>query len=75
MVYQTYNNYECTDEFNNKKLTYAIDSGKCPVVDVLKTHYSLDKNGSHVMVATGIKMKMGSNGDSDVGDIVMLVTL
>lgn len=42
-------------EFKNfQELSNAIDSGKCPVVDVLKIHYSSDKDGSHVMVATGI---------------------
>ena len=47
-------------EFNNfKDLTNAIDNGKCPVVDVLKTHYSFDKEGSHVMVATGMKNENG----------------
>ena len=47
-------------EFNNfKELTNAIDSGKCPIIDVLKTHYSNDKNGSHAMVATGIKNENG----------------
>ena len=47
-------------KFNNfKELATAIDGGKCPVVDVLKTHYSFDKNGSHVMVATGIKNENG----------------
>ena len=46
--------------YNNfKDLTDAIDSRKCPVVDVLKMHYSNDENGSHVMVATGIKNENG----------------
>ena len=58
--------FECVGfnlvKFNNfKELTNAIDSGKCPVVDVLKKHYSHDKNGSHVMVATGIKNRNGVN--------------
>ena len=42
-----------------KELSDAINDGKCPIVDVLKTHYSFDKNGSHVMVATGIKNENG----------------
>ena len=47
-------------EFKNfQELTNAIHNGKCPVVDVLKSYYSSDKNGSHVMVATGIKDKKG----------------
>ena len=46
-----YNNF---DELKND-----INRGKCPVVDVLKRHYSKDKNGSHVMVATGIKNENG----------------
>ena len=47
-------------KYNNEKdLIDAIKNGKCPVVDVLKSYYSADKNGSHVMVATGIKHKDG----------------
>ena len=47
-------------EYNNfNNLTDAIMNGKCPVVDVLKEYYSKDKNGSHAMVATGIKVKNG----------------
>ena len=34
----------------------AINDGKCPVVDVLTEYYSDKKDGSHVMVATGIKI-------------------
>ena len=47
-------------EFNNyKELTDALNRGKCPIVDVLKTYYSFDKEGSHVMVATGVKKENG----------------
>ena len=42
-----------------KDLIDAIRSGKCPVVDVLKSYYSSDTNGSHVMVATGVKEENG----------------
>ena len=44
---------------NSEKLTDAIMNGKCPVIDVLKEYYSSDKNGSHAMVATGIKEQDG----------------
>ena len=44
---------------NEKDLIDAIKNGKCPVVDVLKSYYSSDTNGSHVMVATGIKEENG----------------
>ena len=44
---------------NFEKLTYAIKNGKCPVVDVLNEYYSSEKNGSHVMVATGITEEDG----------------
>ena len=44
---------------NSEKLTDAIMKGKCPVIDVLKEYFSSDKNGSHVMVATGIKEQDG----------------
>ena len=44
---------------NFDDLVHAINNGKCPVVDVLKEHYSSEKDGSHVMVATGIKHKDG----------------
>ena len=48
-------------KYNNEKdLIDAIRSGKCPVVDVLKSYYSSDTNGSHVMVATGIKEDNGA---------------
>ena len=44
---------------NEKDLIDEINNGKCPVVDVLKSYYSTDSNGSHVMVATGIKEENG----------------
>ena len=51
---------------NFEQLTDAIDNGKCPIADVLQNYlfmefdqYSSDKNGSHAMVATGIKEKNG----------------
>ena len=41
---------------NFDELTYAINiERKCPVVDVLTKYYSSVDNGSHVMVASGIK--------------------
>ena len=48
-------------EYNSdNKLTNAINNGKCPVVDVLKTYlYSSEEEGSHVMVATGIRNQNG----------------
>ena len=49
-------------KYNNEKdLIDAIKNGKCPVVDVLKEYYSTDTNGSHAMVATGIKEENGVN--------------
>ena len=44
---------------NEKELIDAIKNRKCPVVDVLKSYYSSDTDGSHVMVATGIKEENG----------------
>ena len=44
---------------NEKDLVDGIKNGKCPVADVLKSYYSSDTNGSHVMVATGIKDENG----------------
>ena len=45
-------------------LTDAINNGKCPIADVLQNYlfmefdlFSSDRDGSHVMVATGIKEK------------------
>ena len=48
-------------EYNSdNKLTNAINNGKCPVIDVLKTYlYSSEEEGSHVMVATGIRNQNG----------------
>ena len=48
-------------EYNSdNKLTNAINNGKCPVVDLLKTYlYSSEEEGSHVMVATGIRNQNG----------------
>ena len=40
---------------NFEELATAINDGKCLVVDVLKKYYSSDHDGSHAMVATGIK--------------------
>ena len=44
---------------NEKELIDAIKNRKCAVVDVLKSYYSSDTDGSHVMVATGIKEENG----------------
>ena len=44
---------------NEKDLIEGIKNGKCPVVDVLKSYYSTEKNGGHAMVATGIKEENG----------------
>ena len=45
-------------------LTDAINNGKCPIADVLQKYlfmefdlFSSDRDGSHAMVATGIKEK------------------
>ena len=45
--------------YNEKDLIDAVKNGKCPVVDVLKNYYSSATDGSHVMVATGIKEENG----------------
>ena len=46
------------DNFDD--LAYAINNGKCPVVDVLEKYmYSTERSGSHVMVATGIENVKG----------------
>ena len=43
-----------------KQLARAIQDGKCPVVDVLNRYMSFQhRDGSHVMVATGIKDTIG----------------
>ena len=45
---------------NFEQLSDAIHNSKCPVVDVLNKYlYGQEKNGSHVMVATGLKNKNG----------------
>ena len=44
---------------NEKDLVDGIKNRKCPVVDVLKSYYSSDTDGSHVMVATGMKEENG----------------
>ena len=45
---------------NENALVDAIKSGKCPVIDVLKKYfYPLEEDGSHAMVATGIKEENG----------------
>ena len=51
---------------NFAELTDAINHGKCPIVDVLQKYlymefdlYFSENNGSHAMVATGIKNKNG----------------
>ena len=44
---------------DEKDLIDGIENGNCPVVDVLKSYYSSDTDGSHVMVATGIKEENG----------------
>ena len=46
---------------NIEKLTAAIKNGKCPILDILKEWYSSDTDGSHAMVATGIKEEDGVN--------------
>ena len=49
-------------EFKNfQELTNAINNGKCPVVDVMKKYlYSSEEDGSHVVVATGIREQNGA---------------
>ena len=45
---------------NFEELADAINNGKCPIIDVLQKYlYSVDKTGSHAMVATGIKNENG----------------
>ena len=51
--------FEWTIYNNEKDLVDAIKNGNCPVVDVLKSYYSSDTDGSHVMVATGMKEENG----------------
>ena len=48
-----YNNFE--------ELVVALNNGKCPVVDVMKKYlYSSEEDGSHVVVATGIRDQNGA---------------
>ena len=43
-----------------EEIVNAIDDGKCPIVDVLKKYlYCSDEDGSHVVVATGIRDQNG----------------
>ena len=43
-----------------KQLGAAIEAGKCPVISVPKLHLNPEcKEGSHTMVATGVKNKNG----------------
>ena len=45
---------------NFQELTDAFNNGKCPIIDVLQKYlYSADIDGSHAMVATGIKNENG----------------
>ena len=50
-------------QYNNfQEFSGAIQNGKCPVVEVLREYiYPGEKNGSHAMVATGIKNENGIN--------------
>ena len=47
--------YELIEFKNFEELANGINDGKCPVVEVRREYYSEDKDGSHAMVATGIK--------------------
>ena len=48
-----YNNFE--------ELVVALNNGKCPVVDIMKKYlYSSEEDGSHVVVATGIREQNGA---------------
>ena len=48
-----YNNFE--------ELVVALNNGKCPVVDIMKKYlYSSEEDGSHVVVATGIRDQNGA---------------
>ena len=50
-------NYVEYKEF--KQLVAASKAGKCPVVSVQTSYWNPSSNGSHAMVATGIKNKEG----------------
>ena len=46
---------------NFEEITDAINDGKCPIVEVLQKYlYSDKREGSHAMVATGIKNIKGN---------------
>ena len=46
------------DEYNQfKQMVAAIKTGKCPVIGVQTSYFYQGGNGSHAMVATGIKNK------------------
>ena len=48
--------FHCTEYKTIDEVVSAINNGKCPVVDVLNKYlYSREIDGSHAMVATGIK--------------------
>ena len=45
-----------------EELAGAINNGKCPVADVLREYIDpAEQDGSHVMVATGIKNENGTD--------------
>ena len=52
-------NFDLIEYKSFEELANALNSGKCPVVDVLLEHYLPGKSGSHAMVATGIKNDNG----------------
>ena len=48
------------DEYKQfKQMVAAIETGKCPVIGVPTSYFYQGGNGSHAMVATGIKNKRG----------------
>ena len=52
--------FDFVEYTNFEELDHALRNGKCPVVDVLRKYlYSIDEDGAHVMVATGIKDRNG----------------
>ena len=54
-------NFDLIQYNNFEEISGAIQNGKCPVVDVLRAYiYPEEKDGSHVMVATGIKNVNGT---------------
>ena len=52
-------NFDLIEYKSFEELANALNSGKCPVVDVLLEYYLPGKSGSHAMVATGIKNDNG----------------